>query len=862
MADIETQSLYVRASTMISRGMATLTTFAQNYFAEQPLNAEPESTPLSSSRVTNEFRKLRLPKTRIGLGSTEADLIVLTKNYLEIVGLVFFVWVLGYFHFSMSWILLAVFIYLFRQRQRAQSKQRHNMLNEINQNEEQYIKARLDELPSWVFFPDVERAEWLNRIIKQMWPYANQYLDKDIFRDLLIPIIRGTSPALADFSFEKLDLGEVPPRIGGVKVYADNVRDQIMMDIEVFYAGDACVKAKLKGIVCGVKDIQFVGEIRIILSPLINTIPLVGAVTYFFLRKPSIDFKLTDAGTLVDIPGLNDLMLVQINEIVASMMVLPNRQVFALARDIQIGHLRWSNPQGVVRVFVLRAQNLIKADISLLGKGKSDPFVTVKLQGTKEYKTKTIDNTTDPTWNEVFEFVVEQSESDVVQFEVYDEDPGKDDFIGRAQYPLKDLVDGGHVDTWLTLQDVKKGTLNVGLQYFTLTKQKSCIDVMHQANLQILKREPLSKALLVCFIDQCTNLPRSKKTRREPNPFCRIKVEATEDKTRTFDSQTNPKFEHVSQILCANPLHEKLKIDVCDAKTNNEIIGYFEIPIKQIFDTETMTIETQAYSLKCLSEPFDRAQIFVRLSLLILSPERSSETRESSPSKSSSANGTKSFDIPLGSNVTTGKEQNYKKESSVQESSEEDNSQKTLAAALQSASNIHRSLLETHVTPGKKTAVISEDPDLRGAKYGRIKVGIRYTAQRKALSIHVYACTDLINVHSQNLPDPYIRLTLLPDFKKDKKKTKPIHDSLNPRYDDLFEWQGSLADMRRQRLYFSIKNHSPLFTQEETYMGDLQIDLSNLDPEKISIAWYALQEPNTSGGGIMKIKYDTLDSNE
>ncbi len=87
------------------------------------------------------------------------------------------------------------------------------------------------------------------------------------------------------------------------------------------YAGDARIKAKVKGIVCGIKDIQFVGDIRIILSPLINTIPLVGAVTYFFLRKPvskrkalsftgslsnfqSIDFKLTDAGTLVDIPGL------------------------------------------------------------------------------------------------------------------------------------------------------------------------------------------------------------------------------------------------------------------------------------------------------------------------------------------------------------------------------------------------------------------------------------------------------------------------------------------------------------------------------------------------------------------------------
>ncbi len=38
-------------------------------------------------------------------------------------------------------------------------------------------------------------------------------------------------------------------------------------------------------------------------------------------------------------------MLVQINDIVASMMVLPNRQVFPLVSDSQFGYLRWSNPQ-------------------------------------------------------------------------------------------------------------------------------------------------------------------------------------------------------------------------------------------------------------------------------------------------------------------------------------------------------------------------------------------------------------------------------------------------------------------------------------------------------------------------------------
>ena len=60
-----------------------------------------------------------------------------------------------------------------------------------------------------MFFPDVERAEWVNRIIKQAWPYANKYMEKAIFHDVMVPMIRGTSPALADFTFEKLDLGEI-----------------------------------------------------------------------------------------------------------------------------------------------------------------------------------------------------------------------------------------------------------------------------------------------------------------------------------------------------------------------------------------------------------------------------------------------------------------------------------------------------------------------------------------------------------------------------------------------------------------------------------------------------------------------------
>lgn len=52
-------------------------------------------TAAPAPRPVRDFRDVQLPETKIGLGSNEGELIVLVKRYLEIVGLVFFVWLLG-----------------------------------------------------------------------------------------------------------------------------------------------------------------------------------------------------------------------------------------------------------------------------------------------------------------------------------------------------------------------------------------------------------------------------------------------------------------------------------------------------------------------------------------------------------------------------------------------------------------------------------------------------------------------------------------------------------------------------------------------------------------------------------------------
>lgn len=54
--------------------------------------------------------------------------------------------------------------------------------------------------------------------------------------------------------------------------------------------------------------------------------------------------------------------------------------------------------QGVLRVQVVQAIKLMKKDIGMLGKGKSDPYVVVSL-GAQEFRSKTIDNTVNPKWD-------------------------------------------------------------------------------------------------------------------------------------------------------------------------------------------------------------------------------------------------------------------------------------------------------------------------------------------------------------------------------------------------------------------------------------------------------------------------------
>lgn len=71
-------------------------------------------------------------------------------------------------------------------------------------------------------------------MIKQLWPFIGEYV-QDLIKNTIEPSIGNSLPkSLKPFRFEKVDIGDTPPRIGGIKVYTDHVRrDEIILDMEI-----------------------------------------------------------------------------------------------------------------------------------------------------------------------------------------------------------------------------------------------------------------------------------------------------------------------------------------------------------------------------------------------------------------------------------------------------------------------------------------------------------------------------------------------------------------------------------------------------------------------------------------------------
>lgn len=92
-----------------------------------------------------------------------------------------------------------------------------------------------------------------------------------------------------------------------------------------------------------------------------------------------------------------------------------------------------------------------------------------------------------------------------------------------------------------------------------------------------------------------------------------------------------------------------------------------------------------------------------------------------------------------------------------------------------------------------------------------------------------------------NIPDPYVKLYLLPDrHKESKRKTQVMKDNCNPVYDEQFEYVISPGDVNTKKLEVSICTQKGWLSTGGNVMGQVYLTLSDFDLTQTVSGWYDL----------------------
>ncbi|XP_023281960.1 extended synaptotagmin-2-like isoform X2 [Seriola lalandi dorsalis] len=861
--------------------------------------------------------------------SSLTDVSQMWINFAKTFAIIFPIYILGYFEFSFSWVLIGLAMLFYWRKNHGSKDYRINRALAFLEHEEKAVRQSVPtaELPPWVHYPDVERVEWLNKTVKQMWPFICQFVDK-LFRETIEPAVKGANPHLSSFCFTKIDMGDKPLRVNGVKVYTENVdKRQVIMDLQISFVGNTEIDVDIKKYYCraGIKSIQLHGVMRVVMEPLLGDMPLIGALSVFFLKKPLLDINWTGLTNMLDIPGVNGLCDNIIQDIIYSFLVLPNCIKIPLVGEAQLAQLRFPIPKGLLRIHFIEAQDLLGKDKFLGGliKGKSDPYGVIRV-GVQQFQSKVIHETVNPKWNEVYEALVSDHSGQNVEIELFDEDPDKDDFLGSLMIDLAELQKEQKVDEWFVLDDVASGKLHLKLEWLSLLPTPEKLD---QALMSIKANrgqanDGLSSALLVVFLDSARNLPSvfegnlgtgylkerraaglvfcentaslyrtlfsGKKVTSDPSPFVQFTVGHKSFDSKTRFKTNEPVWEEAFTFLIHNPKTQELEVEVKDAKHECSL-GTVTVPLSRLLEAEDMTLN-QRFPLKN-SGPSCTVKMKMALRVLCLDKDTSSSSNStpssvqvrksdssSTPRASVSSDSPKppssTSDTPRSASVSAQDPLNRRREAEepVRSPGSTDLGQgggggggggQSLAETGRSTSNLAISGSQQYLAGGKEpTPSIASDisnpyatQELQQRLHqlqngsgpshfplGEVQLTVRHSSQRNKLIVVVHGCRNLIAFTDQG-SDPYVRLYLLPDKRRSgRRKTHTFKKTLNPVYDQTFEFSVSLVELHRRTLDVAVKNGGGLLSKHKGLLGKVLVDLTHEDITKGWTQWYELSE--------------------
>jgi Ca2+-dependent lipid-binding protein len=470
-------------------------------------------------------------------------------------------------------------------------------LKAVSDQDPKGLERMVKDVPMWVSSPDWERVGWLNRFVRELWPFLDQAVAKTV-KETVAPMIKQYKPAQVDsIEFEALTLGTLPALIDGVKVY-ETTDDEVILQLNVKYAGNPniIVAAKAFGMKATVQatEVQVWAQVRVTLKPLIPVFPCFSNITISLMTKPHVDFGLKLlGGDVMAIPGLYHFAQDRIKKIVDTMLLWPHKM------EIPLGGAIGTRPVGILHVKLVEGKELRKTDVF----GSTDPFVEMAFTGDdKPQKSKTLKNTQSPTWNEEFQFVVRDPAADKLTLQVYDWDrTSANSKTGVAVVNVKDVVGQGERDLWLELAkttagsapgDKPYGRLHVVAEYKELKDEMDADTTTNAGGEEAVERAPAGTpkggGVLVVIVHNGQELEAKHGT---PTAYVKLKYRNIEFKTKPVKKSESPEWEERFEfILQAPPEGDQLHVEVKSKDSDmlgklthhKSTIGDVDIPLNDV----------------------------------------------------------------------------------------------------------------------------------------------------------------------------------------------------------------------------------------------------------------------------------------
>ncbi|GAQ86938.1 Calcium-dependent lipid-binding protein [Klebsormidium nitens] len=342
------------------------------------------------------------------------------------------------------------------------------------------------DVPSWINFPEFERVVWLNKELKELWPYVSKAASAVIKASVEPILAQYRPPLISSLLFTKLTLGTTAPQIAGVRIKSKK-GEEVVLELDFKWGGNPSVILGIKtftgvSLPVQVKDLQVFALVRISFSKFTGeAFPCFGAMLVSLSQRPTINYTLKAVGgNLGAIPGIQGMIKDIIVNAVEDSLLWPRRIVVPILpgdyRDLEL------RPVGKLTVALVKAEGL-RNTVTM---GTSDPLAIAWVRPLFKNQTRKVNNTLTPVWDESFDMDVEDPELQKLCIKVVDYDMlglTAATKMGSATVEFHALPPDTPTEYWLDLldeDDEKKvgqskkdlGRIHVKLTWHVYTKEE------------------------------------------------------------------------------------------------------------------------------------------------------------------------------------------------------------------------------------------------------------------------------------------------------------------------------------------------------------------------------------------------------